>query len=224
MILVFDLDDTLYEEKSYVISGFKAVATYISEKYNLNFESSLQIMLLELDKNGRGRVFDELLIQNAIYSKKEVKKCLSVYRMHLPQIQLTPEAVACIDRFKNLPLYIVTDGNKIVQHKKIIALGVHKLVKKYFITYRFGLKHSKPSPYCFQKIAEMEKVNPEKIVYIGDNVNKDFVGIKPLGFKTIRVKTGHFADLMKDSEYEAEFSINNLNELTHQFLNTHYGN
>ena len=33
MIIVFDLDDTLYEEITYVRSGFKAVASYLSQTY-----------------------------------------------------------------------------------------------------------------------------------------------------------------------------------------------
>lgn len=89
---------------------------------------------------------------------------------------------------KNIPLYIVTDGNKIVQNNKIEALNLRKHIKKDFITHRFGKKHSKPSTYCFEKIRKLENVNPEDIVYIGDNPNKDFVNIKELGFRTIRIK------------------------------------
>jgi putative hydrolase of the HAD superfamily len=118
----------------------------------------------------------------------------------------------------------VTDGNKIVQHKKIIALGLENMVKKYFISYRHGLKHSKPSPYCFLKIAQLEKSDPDKIIYIGDNVNKDFVGIKPLGFKTLRVLTGQHSGISKEKEFEADYTINSLKELTPQLLNKIYGN
>jgi putative hydrolase of the HAD superfamily len=35
MIIVFDLDDTLYEEITYVRSGFKAVANYLSKNYKI---------------------------------------------------------------------------------------------------------------------------------------------------------------------------------------------
>lgn len=224
MVIVFDLDDTLYDELTYVDSGLNAVATHISGQFNLDKNSVLDKMKDVLMKQGRGHVFDETLKYFNHYSKKEVRKCLSVYRLHEPNIKLWTEAISCIERFKNYPLYIVTDGNKLVQHKKILALGVDKLVKKYFITYRYGLKYSKPSPHCFIKISKQENIAFDKVVYIGDNINKDFVGIKPLGFKTIRVKTGQYAALTKSSEFEADYSINGLNDLTPQFLTEKYGN
>ena len=36
MILVFDLDDTLYDEITFVYSGFSAVSKYLSLQFNLN--------------------------------------------------------------------------------------------------------------------------------------------------------------------------------------------
>ena len=36
MIFVFDLDDTLYEEKSFYINGLRAVAKFFSKKLNLD--------------------------------------------------------------------------------------------------------------------------------------------------------------------------------------------
>lgn len=224
MVLVFDLDDTLFDETTYVKSGFEAVAQYLSIKNQLDFNTILEVMNSVLEKKGRGHVFDDTLIKFNLYTKKEVRKCLSVYRLHEPKIELWPEAKSCLERFKDYPLYIVTDGNKIVQHKKILALGLENKVKKYFISYRHGLKHSKPSPYCFLKIAQLEKRDHDNIVYIGDNVNKDFVGIKPLGFKTIRVMTGQHAGLSKAQEFEADYTINSLNELTPQLLSKIYGN
>lgn len=224
MVLVFDLDDTLYDETTYVQSGFSAVAIYLSEKLKIDSNNILKKMKDVLDEKGRGHVFDDTLNHFGIYSKKEVQKCISIYRLHDPKISLWPEAKSCLKRFKENPIYIVTDGNKNTQLNKIKALGLDKIVKRYFITYRHGLKNSKPSPYCLLKIAGLEKVNAEKIVYIGDNINKDFVGIKPLGFKTIRVKTGQHASLKKNKEFDAERTIENLNELTPQLLNEIYGN
>lgn len=33
--IVFDMDDTLYEERQYVISGFKAVDQYVIEQFGV---------------------------------------------------------------------------------------------------------------------------------------------------------------------------------------------
>lgn len=212
MVLVFDLDDTLYEELTFVKSGFQAVADFLQERYGISAQPSLELMLQKLE-DGRGRIFDDLLIHHGIYQKELVKKCIAVYRLHQPKISLYPEANACLKRLHNYPQYIVTDGNKLVQENKINALGLNQRVKFCYLTHRYGIKNAKPSPYCFQKICEREQVTPKEVVYIADNPYKDFVGIKPLGFKTIRVLTGQFREVKMSDQYEASVQIASLAKL-----------
>lgn len=218
MVLIFDLDDTLYDEINYVKSGFRAVAEFASITWAIPIEEAYTQMLETLEKMGRGYVFNELLNRYGKLTQKNVKKCLSAYRLHQPNIQLPSSSIDCFQRFKDRPKYIVTDGNKIVQYNKVKALGVEKYVKKAYITSRYGLKNAKPSPYCFLQIATLEKEVPKNIVYIGDNPNKDFVGIKPLGFKTIRINNGMFKDLKKEPAYQADIQINSLDELNIDLL------
>src|SRR3954466_8647160 len=170
MILVFDLDDTLYNELTYVQSGFKAVASYLNKQFSINKKKVADELMAELE-NGRGSIFDNVLKKNSLFSKKLVKQCITVYRLHEPAIQLSTSGKKCLVRFKNYPLYIVTDGNKVVQHNKIKALKVDKLVKHYYITHRYGVHNAKPSIHCFMKICEREHVNPDQVVYIADNIS-----------------------------------------------------
>lgn len=211
-VIIFDLDDTLYNEIDYVYSGFKAVSSYFSKYYELEVNTFYHHMLDLLQKNGRGNVFDDILSQYNIYSKKNVKKALSVYRTHKPEISLSKQTKELLRYYnsKNIPIYIITDGNKIVQSNKITSLNLDKFVKKSFITHRYGKIHSKPSTYCFEKIAKLEKVNFHDIIYIGDNINKDFVNIKKLGFRTIRIINGMFKDVIQPLQYHAEIDIENL--------------
>ena len=217
MVLVFDLDDTLYEELTFVKSGFRAVAVYLNEHYSIPLQTGFEFMLGKLS-TGRGRIFDDLLLHHGIFKKELVRKCVSIYRLHQPEIELYPEADACLERFRNYPLYIITDGNKVVQNNKIKALGLDKRVKFAYITHRYGIKNAKPSPYCFFKICEREKVTPKEVVYIADNPYKDFLGIKPLGFKTVRVLTGPYREVKISEQYKATISITSLAELTEGLL------
>lgn len=222
-VLVFDLDDTLYDELSFVKSGFREVANYLSEKYSIPCEESYEYMSRRL-KLGRGKIFDDLLKKFSIYSKEKVRKCISIYRQYSPNIKLYEDANETLTRLlKNYSLYIITDGNKIVQKNKLEALGLINRVKFSFITYRYGIKNSKPSPYCFYKICERENVKASDVVYIGDNPHKDFVGIKPLGFKTVRLIRGQYAEIKKDREYEADYDIRSLTELTEKFITDIFG-
>ncbi|OFX21057.1 MAG: haloacid dehalogenase [Bacteroidetes bacterium GWA2_31_9] len=217
MVIVFDLDDTLYEELTYVKSGFKQVSFFISNKFGINQELFYKTLLDEL-KKGRGKIFDNALASFSIYSKANVKNCLQVYRQHFPDISLDKDADDCLNRFKNYPLYIVTDGNKLVQNKKIEALGLKDRVKQVFITHRYGIKNAKPSPFCFNKICVLEQTSPNNVLYVGDNVSKDFIGIKPLGYRTVRVLKGNYKELIKPNEFEATFKIESLNELNEKIL------
>jgi putative hydrolase of the HAD superfamily len=217
MVLVFDLDDTLYEELTYVKSGFRAVAEYLRVEYGVQ-EKKVYNDLVERLEGGRGAVFDDVLKKHNIFSKKLVQRCVSVYRLHKPQIRLYPDAVACLKRFRSYPIYIVTDGNKVAQENKIQGLSLGTMVKKYFITHRYGIKNAKPSAYCFEKIRAIEKALPDEVVYIADNPLKDFVGIKPLGYKTIRIIRGNYKYLRPGPRFEAHMEVRSLNELTPQLL------
>ncbi|MBU2699191.1 putative hydrolase of the HAD superfamily [Sporomusaceae bacterium BoRhaA] len=217
MIFVFDLDDTLYDEKTFVYSGFRAVARFLLETYAIPENDSYSLMIDRL-KHGRGRIFDDTLLPFGVYSKRVVLQCLGVYRGHHPKIELYADAIRCMERLKKDSVYIVTDGNKLVQKNKLVALGLYNTVKFCFITHRYGVQHAKPSPHCFLKICEREKVVPSEVVYIGDNPYKDFVGIKALGFKTVRMMRGHFKSIVKPGEFEAHIQIQSLDELTEELL------
>ena len=223
-VIVFDLDDTLYDEIEYVKSCFKEVSNYFSYKFKIDKNLIYNYMIQDLETNGRGKIFDNMLENFKIYSKENIKKAILVYRTHKPNIVLPQESIEVLSYYNSLkiPIYIVTDGNKIVQNRKIEALGVRKYIKKDFITHRYGIKNSKPSTYCFEKIAKLEKVEYKDIVYIGDNPNKDFVNIKKLGFRTIRVLKGMFSNSNKETKFEAELNILSLVELKNIILNIGY--
>lgn len=212
MVIIFDLDDTLYEEMTYVQSGFQAVASYLSPLLNLGVDSIIKGLNVEF-RIQRDKIFDRFLKKQGHDSRHLVGKCVSIYRGHPPQIQLFPEARVCLERLQNFPLYVVTDGNQRVQRRKFFALGLNAYIRKCVCTYAYGVHNSKPSPYCFQKICQWEKVNPSCVVYIADNPHKDFIGIKSLGFHTIRVLTGPYRTVTVPPAAEAEQVIHNLSEV-----------
>lgn len=219
MVLIFDLDDTLYEELSYVRSGFRAVSKYVNQKYNINEETVFKELYNQV-LISRNNVFNIVFKKYNIDQKSIIKKSLMIYRNHLPEISLYPDAVRCFKRFSDLDKFIVTDGNKIVQNNKCKALKLENIVNKCIITHRYGIKHAKPSPYVFTLLSKKLKQLPAQIIYIADNPNKDFVGIKPIGFKTIRIKRGMFSNVELDKAHEADITIYTLDDLDENLLNT----
>ncbi len=212
MIIVFDLDDTLYDERTYVMSGFAAVAGMLHDRFDWPEAASLGFMKRELQAHGRGAVFDRLLEKHGALSRDLVQACVRTYRHHRPAIQLYPAALRVLRKLDG-PLYLVTDGHKIAQQRKVEALGLERRFRKCFITHRYGVKNAKPSPHCFALIAKLERVGWSDLVYVGDNPAKDFVGLTPLGAHTVRVLTGQHKGVIARPGFDARHTIPDLRRL-----------
>ena len=219
MILVFDLDDTLYPEITYVHSGLRAVAEHLEKHQGLCAQESFAHMLHALEQHGRGQVFDQLLKSTNLFSKARVRQCLSIYRQHHPAIKLYQDALIFLQQWQHkVPLYLVTDGNKHTQVAKISALKIDDFFKKMFITRRYGLDKEKPSLYCFEKICRLERCGFDQLVYVGDNPAKDFVNLKKAGGLTVRMLKGMHKDVVADQQHDADYHVHDFIELE-QVLN-----
>ena len=212
--MIFDLDDTLFEELTFVIGGLNAVAEHASKKWDWPKHECLTELEKIIYQQGRGKVFDTWLELRGEFSQSRVKECVRIYRGHRPSIKLFDSAETTLRAIPpSIPTFIVTDGNKQVQANKVSALALWDRFTKVFITHRYGLTAAKPSTYCFEIIKNEWGFSWEQMVYIGDNPTKDFVSLKPLGMQTVRVRTGAFRDITVAPHMDAEFSIDRLEEI-----------
>lgn len=211
MVLIFDLDDTLYDEMSFVRSGFTAVSNWGYLQFGKDADESFDFMMGILERHGRGQVFD-IWLDKCLgkKSKSLIDKALSIYRTHKPAIKISDNTFRLLEGLAVYSLYIVTDGNKFVQSNKIKELGISKYFKHVYITHRYGVKNAKPSIYCFEKIMMRENCSWSELVYIGDNPAKDFVNLNVKGANTVRVLTGGHKDAVARDGYEAKYIIQDL--------------
>jgi putative hydrolase of the HAD superfamily len=212
MIPIFDLDDTLYPERTYVESGFFAVALMLEQRFGWSAKESYAHMLDTLAAEGRGEVFNRLLAAKGALNYSRVRDCILTYRHHKPIIQLNPIASSVLSDLNVRP-YLITDGHKVVQQKKVEALGLEAQFKKIYITHRYGIKNAKPSIHCFELIKKREKCEWSDMFYVGDNPAKDFVNLNPLGVHTIRVATGEHSKAIAQPGFDAIYKINTLEQL-----------
>ncbi|PCJ50633.1 MAG: haloacid dehalogenase [Gammaproteobacteria bacterium] len=213
-VIVFDLDDTLYSELDYVRSGLEQVAFSLTEEFCIPKQTLYKLLLKSLEIS-RSEIFNRVLKEIGFFNQANLKRCIQLYRQHEPQIYLYSSTLEAIKKLaESYSIYIVTDGHKLVQERKLRALKLYdsSFIQKAFITHRYGLNNAKPSPYCFNLICKAEKVSPENVVYIADNAKKDFIGIKPLGFKTIRVNIGQHKHACYSIEHEAELVVKDLSD------------
>lgn len=214
MILIFDLDDTLYDESRFVDGGLKAVSLHGEAHWGLDAVESLGRLRDILAREGRGQVFDRWLEEHGAWSRGRVRECVRAYRNHRPDIALFPAARRMIDRYRARgPLYLVTDGHKIVQSNKVEALALWPDFQRVFITHRFGVAAAKPSIHCFERIRAEAGCAWRDMVYVGDNPAKDFVSLTPLGVLTVRVLTGAHSEARAQPGHDALFTIPDLDAL-----------
>lgn len=206
-VIVFDLDDTLYKEISFVESGFKAIARHLGNPlYADEMMSSL--------RNGKN-AFDQLIGNHSLTTS--VEELLSIYRTHFPTIKLETSIVATLDALvsNGKILGIITDGRSLTQRNKIKALGLSRWFTddNIIISEEFGSTKPDVRNYRFF----MSKYPGKIYTYIGDNVAKDFVAPKSLGWQTICVKDNgqniHSQDFNLNEEYLPEITINRIKEI-----------
>jgi putative hydrolase of the HAD superfamily len=210
VIVAFDLDDTLYPEETFVRSGFRAVARALSERWAVSEQEAFELMWGSLERSGRGHQFDDVVDALGLRGRQSVRELVAVYRRHRPDIVLPAESQAVLEALLPRPLYVVTDGHKVVQQNKLEALGLAPYLRHAYITHRYGIHNRKPSARVFELMMRRERCEPGDIVYVGDDPSKDFVGIRPLGVHTVRVRTGRHGTAVVDPEQDAERAVATL--------------
>jgi putative hydrolase of the HAD superfamily len=210
MIVAFDLDDTLYDEMQFVASGLDAVAKAAAEELGLEICEARSVLEHSWRTQPRGQAIDDLLRHFDRHTRGRVRRLSDVYRRHVPAIRCPEVTWRVLDELASYPLYLVTDGHKLEQESKIRALGLAARFRRCLITNRYGIRFQKPSPFVFERILERERCTPRDVVYVGDDPSRDFLGIRPLGFRTIRVRTGRHAHVQVPDYQDAECSVAGL--------------
>lgn len=187
-VVVFDVDDTLYLERDYVRSGFRAVDAAVAERHGAAgffgeawsaFESGL-----------RGRIFDAALTAMGIAPTREnVEPLVAVYRSHAPDITLLPDARAALEALQGrVALAAVTDGPPESQRAKVRALQLEDWCRPVILTAELGEGFGKPHPRAFALVEERLGLPGASCVYLADNPAKDFEGPRSRGWLTVRVR------------------------------------
>ncbi len=186
--LVFDLDDTLYAERTYAYSGFVAVATSFAKPLG-DPAVSAAIMRGLFDSAHRPRVFNEILKQQNLSGEAQLlADMIDTFRKHPPHISLLADADAALTRFKPThKLGIITDGPTVQQSAKVKALRLTGRVDEIILTDELGQGFGKPHPKAFETIAKRLGMAHDECAYIADNLAKDFVAPNALGWTTVHI-------------------------------------
>lgn len=215
--IVFDLDDTLYSERDFVLSGFRAVAQWGSENLGVEVERGYTTLFNLYSEGVRNNTFDRWLTIYGIDQPELATKFINIYRQHSPQIEPFPDTINLLKTLsRSYQIGLVSDGYLEVQQRKWAALELDAFFDAVVFSDQLGREKWKPSPAPFELVLEQLKIAPESSVYIGDNPRKDFFGARQLGMYTIQVKRtgseyGHLEP--PDLAYHPHLIISSLAEV-----------
>ncbi len=186
--LIFDLDDTLYCEKDFVESGYKAVARHLSGSIGCDFNSLYAMMLDTLHSIGRHSVMDAVKARYPV-DPIAIEDLVAVYRGHNPKIRMYPGYYAFLKELSgSYSLGIITDGMPEVQERKVRALRLEGLMDNIIYTWKFGVDKQKPHPHSFSLMLRSLETNAENALFIGDDLTKDCMGSHRAGMKCAQTR------------------------------------
>jgi len=196
---LFDLDDTLYEQREWLDGAWQAVATR-AEAWDVDPDRLLAALHhAAADGSDRGGIIDAALADVGAPANL-IAPLLGEFRGYAPT-RLTPYrgVPAALERLAGrVPLGLVSDGDPDVQLAKLAALGLAALFTTVVLSDEYGRAHRKPDPLPFERALADLGLDAADAVFVGDRPGKDVAGPAAIGLPAIRVRTGEWHDAPDD--------------------------
>lgn len=210
--VLFDVDDTLYDEAMFVRSGFSAVAEELARRGVADPDGISALFCHIHFEEGRERVFNKAAVRIG-FDEGWIADLVRIYREHEPQLDLFEEVPSVLGTLReNYRLGCVTDGWFQTQQNKVTALGLHGLVDEVVLSDEFGRAFWKPHARPFHACCERLGVEPGEAVFVGDNPERDVQGARDAGLISVRLRRqgAYFAG---DDAFQPHHEIGDLHEL-----------
>lgn len=182
LTICFDLDDTLYKERSFHISAFGEAARITAAFMDPEEVRTVMTAAL-LRRENHYSALEELADRKGVRHLLDMPRIVEACRSHYPEAigssgdagrvieGLTAEGHQCV---------IITDGRTLTQRNKLRSLGLGHIPA--YISAEQGAE--KTDPLMFLNVMR-DYPDTELFVYIGDNTAKDFLHPNRLGWFTV---------------------------------------
>ena len=216
--ILFDLDGTLLDFNTGEKNAFSDTIKYFSN-YKVNdieckeFSKINEYYFNEYSKGNMDRKtfhyhrFDE--IKKYLRLDFDSIKANEYYVNSLKyQANLYDDVINILDYlFNKYILFVASNGQTIVQNKRLETAGIDKYFKKYYISEDVG--YNKPNEEFFNYIFDdLKDYKKEEYVIIGDRLDTDIFGGINVGIKTIYINRFNISNDIKP-----DYEIKSLKEL-----------
>ncbi|MBE6798888.1 MAG: HAD family hydrolase [Ruminococcaceae bacterium] len=192
--IAFDLDHTLFDRYATLKEVSKKLRELLPVNPELSDDDIYEIMVSH-DRNfvhlGWKRLQDELNFNSPLFTRplEEDGYRMAVMGEFMNVAVPFPFTVPTLEQLKSrgYKLALITNGRSELQRRKIEMLGF----EKYFDEIYVGGEHEKqkPSTEPFLYIAEKLGVDPNEMVYVGDNPENDVEASRKAGCLPVFVNT-----------------------------------
>ncbi|MDR0603977.1 MAG: HAD hydrolase-like protein [Bacteroidales bacterium] len=214
--IIFDLDDTLYPQIEYTRQCLLYSSSLIAKISNRNQSEIEHILNHILENKGieYRHIYNDLFEQISFDGMPYLKDILAKFWQCQPILQLYESTYDVLNELKGkFILALLTDGYEKTQEYKINNLQIRHFFDSILITDSLGVKNRKPSVIPYSVMLNNINIPACNCIYVGNDPNKDFVGAKQLGLKTIRINQGEYKDMKVSEKFNSEFIINSISEL-----------
>ena len=176
-VLIFDLDNTIYNSNTYEYEVFKIITRYLNKKTKIKKQKIFNFLKLKRKKEVLSNVslnIFNLLLKNNKNKNKYIKECIRIfqnYKLKKINHKKTLYSELKMLKKKNKEMYLVTNGNYNRQLNKIKALKILKFFNMIYILEKKSKQ--KPSLSGVKTLKKIKK-NKKSIIIEDSKINKKF--------------------------------------------------
>jgi len=217
--MLFDLDDTLLNRDQAVDNMFLMILEKCYEDVNHSENKSMLQKFKEYDhrefgKNDKTKVLEPLFDEFPPTYRLQSNEIQDFWDNNFPLcFSVDQKTINIVNTIKkHMKVAIITNGSTQRQKAKLLNTGINSCFDIILISEEVGI--SKPDKRIFELALEKLNLQPEDVLFIGDDIEKDIGGCQSANIKGVWFNPNM---IMNNTEIKPYAEINSLDKLLSYF-------
>jgi len=214
-VLIFDLDDTLFDCTGTLVESARrrAIRAMVNAGLPCTEQEAYEKSKSILKKYGeKCALFDKLCQEYAVVDPELVNVAYKEYNNEqVEKISLFADVAPTLKKLTDYKLALVTSGIFKRQMRKVHMLKLHDAFDLILVSDQYL---GPPKEDCFKQVLKHFRATPNEVISVGDKLHDEIRMSNRLGFLTVQIKQGRFQDIEPLNDLEVpDFKIEKISEL-----------